>query len=73
MTLFVDRLRETCHEMAAKPALVLSNGPGVGQVSYGALLSSAMATSEWLSSLGVVQGDRVAVCLPKCLAAIQLH
>ena len=73
MTLFVDRLRDTCHEMAAKPALVLSNGADVGQVSYGALLSSAMATSEWLSSLGVVQGDRVAVCLPKCLAAIQLH
>ena len=73
MTLFLDRLRATCRELELKTAVSLREGANEHRISYGSLHSSSLVTADWLAGLGVKRGDRVAFCLPKCIAAIQIH
>ena len=71
--LFLERLRLNCLEHGPKPAIEFRSGSGNERISYDALWHRIAATAAQLAELGVSPGDRVAVCLPKSLAAIELH
>ncbi len=71
--LFLDQLRANCAKHPSKTAIEFVDGQSTARLSYQRLLAGVSEAREWLASLGVRPGDRVAVCLPKSIAAIQLH
>ncbi len=71
--LFLERLRETCRQMPAKVALDFRDQDGCQRLSYQELIEGTSQTAAWLTGHGVAAGDRVAICLPKSVAAIQIH
>lgn len=71
--LFLDRLQANRARHPAKTAIDFVAGQSTARLSYQRLLAGVCEAWEWLVSLGVRPGDRVAACLPKSIAAIQLH
>lgn len=71
--LFLERLRLNCLEHGSKTAIEFRSESGTETISYAALWQRVTATASWLADQGVGPGDRVGVCLPKSLAAIELH
>ena len=71
--LFLERLRLNCLQHGPKTAIEFRSEAGTDSVSYDALWHRVTATAAWLAEQGVSPGDRVGVCLPKSLAAIELH
>jgi amino acid adenylation domain-containing protein len=45
---------------------------GDSSISYGELRRDALAIREWLRRSGCNRGDRIAICLPKSLPAVEL-
>ncbi|MCY3832781.1 MAG: AMP-binding protein [Chloroflexi bacterium] len=68
--MFLDTIARHSLDQADKVAIDFS---GAIPVSYGALTQTVIRTGNYLQSLGVKPGDRVAVQLPKCLPFIYLH
>ena len=71
--LFLERLRLNCLKHGPKTAIEFRREGGTERISYDALWHRVMATAAWLAGLGATPGDRVAVCLPKSLTAIEMH
>ena len=71
--LFLERLRLNCLEHGPKTAIEFRGEHGTERISYDALWHRVTATAAWLAEQGAAPGDRVAVCLPKTLTAIELH
>ena len=71
--LFLERLRLNCLKHGRKTAIEYRGEAGTERISYDALWHRVTTTAAWLSEQGVSPGDRVGVCLPKSLAAIELH
>ena len=71
--LFIDRLRANCLTHGSKAAIIFRDGDASETVSYESLLRRTVAAAAWLAQHGVLPGDRVAVCLPKSLAGVELH
>jgi len=71
--LFLERLHLNCLQHGPKTAIEFRSEAGTDSVSYDALWHRVTATAAWLAEQGVSPGDRVGVCLPKSLAAIELH
>ena len=70
MRMFLDTLAERWRNQPDELALQFIGGP---PVSYGELAAAADRTADYLLSLGIEPGDRVAVQLPKCLPFIYFH
>ena len=70
MTMFLDTIARHSHNLTHKIAIDFSGEP---PVTYGALAETVTRTGNYLVSLGIEPGDRVAVQLPKCLPFIYLH
>ena len=68
--MFLDTLSQHCRFQPDKVAIQFVDGP---PVTYGTLEATANRTADYLLSLGIARGDRVAVQLPKCLSFIYLH
>ena len=68
--MFLDTLARHCREHPQKVAIDFS---GESPVTYRALAETVIRTGNYLLSLGIQPGDRVAVQLPKCLPFIYLH
>lgn len=71
--LFLERLRRNCLQHGSKTAIEFRGLDSTQRISYDSLWQRTAATAEWLAAQGVCPGDRVAVCLPKSLPAIELH
>ncbi len=71
--LFLTQLQETCHRQADKIAIEYLLPEGSQVVTYGRLEEQVQQTMAYLKALGVQEGDRVALQLPKCLPYIYLH
>ena len=71
--LFLERLHHNCLSHGSKTAIEYRGDGGTDRVSYDSLWHRITATAAWLEAQGVCPGDRVAVCLPKSMSAIQLH
>ena len=71
--LFLHRLRETCREHASKTAVDFRRPASSERLSFGELHAGTTRTAAWLAGKGACAGDRVAICLPKSVASIQLH
>ena len=71
--LFLERLHQNCLNHGSKTAIEFRSEDSTERISYLSLWRRTAATAAWLDAQGVCPGDRVAVCLPKSLAAIQLH
>ena len=71
--LFLERLHQNCLNHGSKTAIEFRGEDSAERVSYDSLWHRTASTAAWLDAQGVCPGDRVAVCLPKSLAAIQLH
>lgn len=71
--LFLERLRLNCLKHGPKTAIEFRGESGTERISYGALWQRITATAAWLAELGISPGERVAVCLPKSVASIELH
>ena len=71
--LFLERLWETCRRFPTKTAIDFRSRSHSQRLSYEDLMESTSRAAAWLAALGVAAGDRVAICLPKSVAAIQLH
>ena len=71
--LFLTRLQHFCQTQPDKIAVeyLLPDGPEI--LTYGQLEAAVQQTMAYLRGLGVRQGDRVALQLPKCLPYIYLH
>ena len=69
----MERLYETCGAQPNNLALEFRGDRTTEVATYADLLSRTARTAAWLARQGVVTGDRVAVCLPKSLAGLQLH
>ncbi len=68
--MFLDTLAERCRNQPDKLALQFIGGP---PVSYGELAAAVDRSADYLLSLGIEPGDRVAAQLPKCLPFIYFH
>jgi len=68
--MFLDTLARHSIDHADKVAIDFS---GEIPVTYGRLAETVIRTGNYLISLGIKPGDRVAVQLPKCLPFIYLH
>ncbi len=68
--MFLDTLARHCHNQPDKVAIEFSDGI---PVTYSQLADTVNRTGNYLISLGVEPGDRVAVQLPKCMPFIYLH
>ena len=68
--MFLDTLADHCRNQPDKVAIQFINGP---PVTYGELATAVNRTANYLLSLGIAPGDRLAVQLPKCLPFIYLH
>lgn len=71
--LFLNRLRANCALHGSKVAIAIAEGETLEEVTYDRLLEETQAVAHWLALQGVRPGDRVAVCLPKGLVALELH
>ena len=71
--LFLERLLLNCRKHGQKTAIEFRGESGTERISYDALCHRVRATAAALADRGVGRGDRVAVYLPKSLAAIELH
>ena len=71
--LFLEHLRATCRNDPEKIAIDFRDGSDNKCLSYGDLLGSTSRAAAWLAGHGVEAGDRVAICLPKSVAAVQIH
>ena len=68
--MFLDTLEQRCDHLADKVALAFIEGESV---TYGQLRETVNRSANYLLSLGIQPGDRVAAQLPKCLPFIYLH
>ncbi len=68
--MFLNTIADHCRNQPDKLALQFIGGP---PVAYGDLARSVNRTANYLLSLGIQPGDRVAVQLPKCLPFIYFH
>ena len=68
--MFLDTLAQHSRRQPDKVAIQFFDGP---PVTYGALEATVNRTADYLLSLDIARGDRVAVQLPKCLPFIYLH
>ncbi len=72
--MFLDTLNHNYKIHADKPAIELLSDDGTTQtISYNELENRVQRTANYLKLLGVAQGDRVAVQLPKCMPFIYIH
>ena len=71
--LFLERFRETCRRHPDKLAVEYRDATETVRVTFGELLERVAKAAAWLAMQGVTPGDRVALSLPKSLAAIELH
>lgn len=69
-TMFLDTLADHCRVQPGKLAIQFIDDP---PVTYGVLADTVNRTGNYLISLGIAPGDRVAAQLPKCLPFIYLH
>ena len=69
----MEQLYETCAAQPDKLAVEIRGEPNAEAITYSDLLKRTAQTATWLVSRGVEPGDRVAVCLPKSAAGLQLH
>ncbi|MYD08621.1 MAG: AMP-binding protein [Chloroflexi bacterium] len=68
--MFLDTLADHCRNQPDKTALQFLDGQ---PVAYGQLEVAVNRTANYLLSLGIQPGDRIAVQLPKCLPFIYFH
>ena len=68
--MFLDTLAQHCRNQPDKVAIQFIGGQ---PVSYGQLEERVNRTANYLLSLGIEPGDRVAVQLPKCLPFVYFH
>ncbi|MFN8465580.1 MAG: AMP-binding protein, partial [Caldilineaceae bacterium] len=73
--MFLERLRQTCHEQPNKVALefVDERFALTTVVTYGELERNVLNAMAMLQAKGITPGDRVALQLPKCLPFIYLY
>ena len=71
--MFLDTLAQHVRERPDKTAIELISEAGQRRVTYAQLEAHVNRTAEYLLSLGVEGGDRVAVQLPKSLPFIYFH
>ncbi len=72
--MFLDTLAHNITTNPDKPALELLADDGSTEIiTYSELGNRTTRTAQYLKSLGVIEGDRVAVQLPKCMPFIYLH
>jgi malonyl-CoA/methylmalonyl-CoA synthetase len=73
--MFLDALRDFSLSHPDKTAIefIDNNFVTTDIISYGRLEATVQRTMALLQSKGVVEGDRVAIQLPKCLAFVYLH
>lgn len=71
--LFLHRFHRTCRESGSKIAIDFRDGRTSVRVSYEELGLGTARTAAWLVRQGILPGDRVAICLPKSIAGIELH
>lgn len=70
MTMFLNTIADHCRNQPDKLALQFIGG---APITYGELAKAVNRSAEYLLSLGIEPGDRVAVQLPKCLPFIYFH
>ena len=68
--MFLDTIAQHSTDHSEKVAIEFI---GEGPVTYGQLAETVDRTGNYLLSLGIEPGDRVAIQLPKCLPFIYLH
>ena len=68
--MFLDDLAAHCRNQPEKAAIVFDGGD---TVTYGELEMAVNRSADYLLSLGIEPGDRVAAQLPKCLPFIYFH
>lgn len=71
--LFLKRLQEHREKFPEKLAIEFRGTAASRKINYEDLLESSGRAAAWLDQLGVGPGDRVAICLSKSLACVQLH
>jgi len=72
--MFLDTIAQNATTYPDKPAIeFLVDGGIMETITYQQLQDRTQRTAQYLKSLGVVEGDRVAVQLPKCMPFIYLH
>lgn len=71
--LFLTTLHQHSQTNPNKVALEYHHHNGIERVTYGRLEQFTQQTMHYLHQLGVQQGDRVAVQLPKCIPFIYLY
>ncbi len=73
--MFLEKLRQTCHEQPDRAALefVDERFAGTTTVTYGELERKVLKAMAMLQAKGVTPGDRVALQLPKCLPFVYLY
>ena len=70
MTMFLNTIADHCRNQPDKLALQFIDG---APITYGELAKAVNRSADYLLSLGIEPGDRVAVQLPKCLPFIYFH
>ena len=68
--LFLDSLTRQCEALGDKTAIAFIDGP---ELTYDELGETVNRCANYLRHLGIGEGDRVAVQLPKCLPFIAVH
>jgi amino acid adenylation domain-containing protein len=68
LTKIVETLLHIPENWLGRTALAASDG----KLTFAQLRTGMMQSAAWLADRGVGPGDAVAVCLPKCLTAVQL-
>ena len=72
--MFLDTLAHNFQTYPEKVAIeFIANDSPYQSITYGELAENTYRTAQYLKSLGVEHGDRVAVQLPKCLPFIYIH
>ncbi len=71
--MFLNSLTKHYRNQPEKLAIELISEAGRQRVSYAQLEARVNRTADYLRSLGVQPGDRVAVQLPKCLPFVYFH
>ena len=71
--MFLDALLQHYRDRPQKTAITLLGESGQVRVSYAQLEERVNRSADYLLSLGIEPGDRVAVQLPKCLPFIYFH
>ena len=72
--MFLDTLVRNCAIYHDKVAIeLLSDDGSIHAVTYEQLADHIAHVMNYLKSLGIQPGDRVALQLPKCLAFVYLH